>query len=411
MRTSSSQTANLTFDFQVNGQVITKTASVAAHSRATFNVRDLLGVNGVDCAVHVKSSGALIIVERPMYFSYKGMTGGHDTLGANATGKNWFFAEGTTRQNASDGSFETYLKLANFSDVGSTTNVTYMLGTGQNVDKSYGVPAHTVIGVNVNSEIGLNQDVSIKVAATNDITAERVMYFNHGNKTGGSVVVGTDSAVKTWYFAEGCTQPGFEEWITLQNATGSEAHVTLGFMLNGGDHKDIQVTVPAKTRGTYRVSDYVEPNRDVSCKVTSDVPVVAERPMYFLYHGVWDGGHDNIGEKELSDEWYLAEGTTRNGFEEWVTIQNPSINSCGINCEYYLADGTINSALFVVPAFGRITINVNSTDPKVGVGPNQDVSVHILADVPVAVERPMYFSYGQGWTGGHVGSGYPMIVR
>jgi hypothetical protein len=34
---------------------------------------------------------------------------------------------------------------------------------------------------------------------------------------------------------------------------------------------------------------------DVSIRVTSDVPIVAERPMYFLYGGEIPGGHNTLG--------------------------------------------------------------------------------------------------------------------
>lgn len=30
-------------------------------------------------------------------------------------------------------------------------------------------------------------------------------------------------------------------------------------------------------------------------QVTSNRPVVAERPMYLNYNGVWTGGHDVVG--------------------------------------------------------------------------------------------------------------------
>jgi hypothetical protein len=255
-------------------------------------------------------------------------------------------------------------------------------------------------------------DVSIQVSAGGNIVAERSMYFNHKNMTGGSVVIGTDNPATTWYLAEGCTQPGFEEFITVQNANDQDADVTLSYMVEGSSAPvEIHRTVPAKSRGTVRVSDTIDPSRNVSTKVTSGVPVVAERPMYFNYNGAWDGGHDNIGIKELSDEWYLAEGCTRDGFDEWVTIQNPSMNNIGVSVDYMMGDGSVSGAIFTIAPYSRLTVNVNDPNPKVGVGPGKDVSCHILADAPVAVERPMYFKYNGAWTGGHIGSGYPMIDR
>jgi hypothetical protein len=34
---------------------------------------------------------------------------------------------------------------------------------------------------------------------------------------------------------------------------------------------------------------------DVSINVSSDKPIVAERPVYFLYNGAWPGGHNTLG--------------------------------------------------------------------------------------------------------------------
>lgn len=414
------KTATITLDFQVNGQVVSKpVGNVGPESRATYNVRNVLGINDVDCAVLVKSTGAPVIVERPCYFNHHGWTGGHDTLGANTTSKNFYFAEGTTRNNANDGQFETYLVFGNFENSASTANVTYMLDTGENVARSYNVPAHSSVSVLVNNEIGNDRDFSTQVNSTGNIVAERVMYSNFRNVwTGGSVVIGTDSPATTWYFAEGCTQPGFEEYITLQNATNNDAVVTLEYQIEKAQPIKINKNVPAKSRGTVRVSDSVPANQNVSTKVTSNVPIVAERPMYFNYQGKWDGGHNNMGQKVLSKEWYLAEGNTYNWCDEWITLQNPDIGSYLTYVIYSFGDGSEPYMVdYIVGDKTRLTVNVKQDiqeafDAGYVKSPQEDVSVRIVSDGYLVVERPMYFSYGSGgWTGGHIGSGYPMVSQ
>jgi hypothetical protein len=37
------------------------------------------------------------------------------------------------------------------------------------------------------------------------------------------------------------------------------------------------------------------------------------------------GGHCESGIREPATVWYLAEGTTREGFDEWLCLQNPLI--------------------------------------------------------------------------------------
>jgi hypothetical protein len=50
-----------------------------------------------------------------------------------------------------------------------------------------------------------------------------------------------------------------------------------------------------------------------------------------------------------------------------------------------------------------LTVNVN--DDQAGVGQGQNVSAKITSNVPVTIERPMYFNCG-GCVGGHVGAPY-----
>jgi hypothetical protein len=43
------------------------------------------------------------------------------------------------------------------------------------------------------------------------------------------------------------------------------------------------------------VNEEIGEGKDVSLHVQSTLPVVAERPMYFIYKDKWDGGHDVVG--------------------------------------------------------------------------------------------------------------------
>jgi hypothetical protein len=43
---------------------------------------------------------------------------------------------------------------------------------------------------------------------------------------------------------------------------------------------------------------------------TNGQQIIAERPMYFNYKGVWTGGHDVVGAPAAAGTWYFAEGYT-----------------------------------------------------------------------------------------------------
>jgi len=57
---------------------------------------------------------------------------------------------------------------------------------------------------------------------------------------------------------------------------------------------------------------------------------------------------------------------------------------------------------YTVNPTSRFTVFVNND-----VGPNQAVSAKVESNLPIVAERPMYFSYGPGWTGGHDVVGFP----
>lgn len=106
--------------------------------------------------------------------------------------------------------------------------------------------------------------------------------------TGGHCVVGGTAPARTWYFAEGYTGEGFDEYLTLMNPNSSPAAVTLTYYLASGGPVSKSVSVPAQSRYTVAVHETAEGvgrGQAVSTKVESSQPIVAERPMYFRYGG------------------------------------------------------------------------------------------------------------------------------
>jgi hypothetical protein len=159
-------------------------------------------------------------------------------------------------------------------------------------------------------------------------------------------------------------------------------------------------SVPAKQRRTVSVNQAIGPDKDVSVSLHSDDGFVAERPMYFNYHGAWDGGHDVIGASPTTTALF-AEGYTGAGFEEWLCIQNAGTPEAYITVTYYPEGGAPITRAHVVAPGSRYTIDVNAD-----AGANQSISARVDSDQPVLVERPMYFNFQGKWTGGHDVAGY-----
>ncbi len=207
----------------------------------------------------------------------------------------------------------------------------------------------------------------------------------------------------TWYFAEGYTGEGFEEWLTLQNPNAADASVTVTYYYRGGGTLiKPAITVPANSRETIDVNLDAGTNKEVSIKVDSTQPIVAERPMYFNYQNKWQGGHNTIGTSSVVNQWYLAEGYTGDGFEEWLTLQNPNAADATATITYTFRGGaTPVTQTKTIPANSRETVDVN-----LDAGTNKEVSIKVDSTQPIIVERPMYFNYQNKWQGGHNSIGY-----
>lgn len=321
----------------------------------------------------------------------------------------WYFAEGTTRAG-----FDEYISIENSNAAQSDVKITYMLEGGATQEQTLSVPGRSRATVNVNAFLGAGVDNSAQVETTNNVpvVAERPMYFNYnGVWTGGHDVVGVNQTKQDWYFAEGTTRPGFEQYICLQNPGNNGADVRITYMMENSQTQTQDLTVGAKSRVTVPVHAVLGPGIDNSAQVssTNGVPIVAERPMYFNYQGVWTGGHCTTGAMDSATDWYFAEGTTRPEFDQYICLQNPEANPADVKITYMMQGGqTFEQTLAVTPN-SRTTVNVKQI---LGEGIDNSAKVETTNGVKIVAERPMYFEYKGVWTGGHdvVGTNNPSEV-
>jgi subtilisin family serine protease len=374
----------------------TRTYAVAPHSRNTINVNGQVGPGrNVSSALYSEQP---VVAERPMYFNYNGIwQGGHDVMGATSPFYYWYFAEGYT-----GAGFDEYLCLQNPNNFAIEALVTYMYQGGGTDQIKYDLGPLSRFTISVNSAIGPNKNVSIMVESQDMLVAERPMYFNYrGMYRGGHDVVGVNVPSTMWFFAEGCTKPGFEEYLCLQNPFGEAATVEIYYLTSQEGVYGADLSIPALSRETVFVNDSLGNGYDTSVAVFSDVPIIAERPMYFNYGSGWDGGHDSQGCTLPSYSWYFAEGCTRTGFDTWLCLQNPGDVAATVSIDYMLMTGQTIRKNYPVAAFSRYTVYVAND-----VGAGQDVSIEVNSTQPIVAERPMYFSYLDSWPGGHDAVGY-----
>ncbi len=278
--------------------------SVPPRSRYTVHVNAVVGPDR-DVAARVVSD-LPIVAERPQYFDYRGAKGGDVVLGARAPSPQWSFAEGYTGRG-----FDTYLTLANPGDADASTTIEFFGNQGLLKRlEGVSVKAKGRTTIRVNDHVGTGKDVSTRVRASRPIVAERPVYFGYGDIGGGHVGVGATEPRNDYFFAEGYTASGFDEYLTLLNPEAAEIVVqaTYGFPSAGPLTKSYRI--PPRSRLTVAVHDEVARAGEVSVALRSDRAFFAERPMYFTYKGMWRGGSNVQGGTQPSSSWYFAEGYT-----------------------------------------------------------------------------------------------------
>lgn len=332
---STTQTANVTVTYYTGScgqgsQAIcpTQTVTIAPLHRGTATPLQLNPPLYQQTSVVVQGD-LPVVVERPSYMSDNiataggAITGASSEVGATNPGRDWLFAEGYTGNN-----FQEYLTLANFGTAATSAVVTLEYDNGHRQAITVNVPAldHVYFDVNrANSTPGGICDVtpcqtspasSVEVTSADNIVVDRLMYFHYSSAkiSGVTETVGEAGPAthSVYAFAEGYTAGSFQEYITLQNPTANDETVAITMFVDTYVLQE-QVIVKAKSRQTVSVNKYVEPiaqaynnmgpdSYSVSLTVQalgSGAKIVAERPMYFNFHGD-PGGTDVLGYTQVS---------------------------------------------------------------------------------------------------------------
>jgi hypothetical protein len=210
-----------------------------------------------------------------------------------------------------------------------------------------------------------------------------------------------------WFFAEGTTRAGFDEFVLLFNTSDVDSNaVVTYFFADGSTPVQKPYVVPSKGRITVQTWSDVGRDKDISIRVTADHNLVTERSMYFDHDfgfGGISGSNSVVGVSEARNRWAFGEGTTLPGFQEYLTVLNPSDADANVTLTYGLEGGAPKTTVVGVPSGQRVTVNVNDA-AQVGSG-QTGVSVVADSDQPVLIERPLYFIAGAGFpTGAVVGS-------
>jgi endoglucanase len=397
--------------------------------------------NGISDAATVSVNSAAsptcsgIVAERPMYFNAKiqGTNSGSDVVGVTHTNTTFYFADMAVGTQPGGGFYSSYLPILNPGTAAANVTATYFVG-GLKVGTQTLTVAANSRGTIFPSQASphLPPRVSVVLTSTQPVVSERPTYFsginggNAGIVSGGADVIGVQQLATDWLFAEGYTGGHFQENFVLANLdpASKPATVTITLEYNGGASKAFTVTVNALSQVIWNVnanSTGTGTSQSVSAEITSTgAKIAVEREMYFGYDHVGDGrttqamgGTDVLGEvgPAAVSDYSFAEGYTNLGYDEWLTIQNPTANTETVNATVSNGVGTVYTFAVQVVGHSRYTVDmVAIVQQHVFHGGNgyqgYEISMAVQSsNGPFVVERPMYWN-ASGTQGGSDVIGY-----
>lgn len=351
-------------------------------SRHTILVNSVVG-EGNDVGFYA-SSTVPVLMERAMYFNYHAVwTGGHVEKASDELSDEWIFAEGCTREG-----FDTWLCIVNPGSEKIAVEVGYLPAGAPSFSAIHNVDPFSRYTVSVNHDAGSDMDLGIALVAESPVFAERSMYFDYNSRArGGSVESGFRKPEREHVLAEGCTREGFDTWICIANPSSETTDLIMTYLICGEEPVISEYSVMPNSRLTLSANNEVGKDRDLGFHIVSNSPVAVERSMYFDYSGTTGGGSCESGILPSASA-YLAEGCTRRGFDTWLCLANPNAEEARVTIRYMTSSSEQLSKDYLLKERSRLSLLVN-----IEIGEGYDVGMKIESNVPVAVERSVYFSY------------------
>ncbi len=306
----------------------------------------------------------------------------------------------TLSEGATGGFFDEDVTMGNPTGAPAPVSIDFLPEHSATVPFTGSVSANAPLQVHVGDYVP-GDSVSTIVHSTDAVplAVERTMSWDstgYGGSGGTAIFPNT-----RWLFAEG-SQGYFDTFVLLANDNATDANVTVKFLVEGGSPVNYPVVVPAHKRLTIYAGDIPSiVNTSFGIDISSTQPITAERSMYFPHTGArtFEGGHEAAGANAPSTHWFLAEGATGPFFETFVLLSNPNATAANATVTYLLPTGVTIPQSVSVPANGRLTIDVDGVDPRLG---NTPVSTTVTSDIGIIVERSMYWpDISIGWKEAH----------
>ena len=440
---------NITYLAQPDGPASPYTKNVSVNVPANTRVEEMvntdLGLSNNGSGPGISDSAIVsvnmqstpgcigIVAERPMYFNFNYVStvsnSGSDVIGITSLGTTFYFGDMAVGAQFG-GHYASFISILN-PPGGSTAAVTATYyANGQAVgQQQVNVAGGTRGTINPNvASPALPSHVAVVVTSSQPVAVERPTYFSNitagsaGTVSGAADVIGVQSLSNDWLFAEGYTGGKFQENLVIANVDPANvpASVTVTMELSNGSTKTAQFTVPSNSQYVLNVNGQV-PGQSVSAEIkSSGAKIVAEREMFFQYNHSANGrvlnstgGTDVLGQvgPAVMSVFSFAEGYVNLGYDEWLTIQNPTTSDETITIGLVNAKGTVYIFTLPVTHLSRATVDITAMVIQHlyhngdGFYGYEVAMVAQSSSGPFVAERPMYWNTA-GTQGGSDAIGY-----
>jgi hypothetical protein len=143
----------------------------------------------------------------------------------------------------------------------------------------------------------------------------------------------------------------------------------------------------------------------VSTRITSDIPIVTERSMYWASKpdvALWSEGHHSFGVDQAAPRWALAGGLVggANASQTYILLANPWTAAANVTVTYLREGEAPIVRAYVVPPTTRYTIAVSQSVPELA-GSSFGAAIAVTNGLTITVERSTYWNAnGVFWTAG-----------
>ena len=362
--------------------------TVPAQSRISYNVTSF--ITTYDLSTRVIAHGRPVFCQRSTYGNNRAW--GTTSEGFPATADAWCMPEGSA-----DGGMESWILVQNPNDVPVDVALKFLTGSGEVAGPAGTLAPHTRSTWRVNDWVTTYDVATEATSSGGGVVCERATY---GGEQAGSWAWGTSSAGAAYASATWCVpgmHAGDSGWILVANPNTSSADIDIKFYTDQGLVQGPQTSVPARSRATFNVGDYVA-GTDASAVVNSSgVEVVCE---WAEYAPDWSWGTSSLS---LGGNfyWMFPEGSTDGGMNTSVTIFNPGETTVTADFTLFTGTGILKPAALqgvAITAKGSFTANLNDYVTS------YDVSAYVTADGLMAAKR-VTSCPGSGWCTASSGTG------